>query len=78
MLDIQSFFHLVATYCMYSEEDIQSFVFQTFDKDDSGKIDEDEFLDLARTVNNAEVGGRVGWMGGCCCCCCCRRRRRCC
>ena len=31
-----------------------SFCFQTFDKDASGQIDEDEFLDLARTVNNAE------------------------
>ena len=41
---------------MYKEEDIYEFVFQTFDKDCSGNIDEEEFLDLARTVNNAEVG----------------------
>mgnify|MGYP003886487975 CR=1 FL=1 len=40
---------------MYKEEDIYEFVFQTFDKDCSGNIDEEEFLDLARTVNNAEV-----------------------
>ena len=53
-LDIQGFFYLITTYSMYSENDIQQFVFQTFDKDASGQIDEEEFLDLARTVNNAE------------------------
>merc|ERR1712096_495954 len=35
-------------------EDILQFVFQTFDKDSSGTIDEEEFMDLARTVNNAD------------------------
>jgi len=40
---------------MYKEDDIYDFVFSTFDKDGSGEIDEEEFLDLARTVNNAEV-----------------------
>eukprot|EP00750_Incisomonas_marina_P028659 INCI681.3.p1 GENE.INCI681.3~~INCI681.3.p1 ORF type:complete len:373 (-),score=82.67 INCI681.3:80-1198(-) len=53
-LDFNSFFRIVCLYCYFSEEDILNFCFQTFDKDSSGQIDEDEFLDLARTVNNAE------------------------
>ena len=53
-LDFNSFFRVVCLYCYFSEEDILNFCFQTFDKDASGQIDEDEFLDLARTVNNAE------------------------
>ena len=53
-LDFNSFFRIVCLYCYFSEEDILNFCFQTFDKDASGQIDEEEFLDLARTVNNAE------------------------
>ena len=55
MLDFQQFFHLITTYSLYTREQIFEFVFQTFDKNNSGQIDEDEFLDLARTVTNADV-----------------------
>ena len=54
VLDFNSYFRIVCLYCYFSEEDILNFCFQTFDKDASGQIDEEEFLDLARTVNNAE------------------------
>jgi hypothetical protein len=54
-MTVQDFFRMVTMYSMYSKEEINEFVFQTFDKDGSGRIDEEEFLDLARTVNNAEV-----------------------
>jgi len=53
IVSFQGFFQIVATYCMYSQEDILRFAFTTFDKDSSGTIDEDEFMDLCKTINNA-------------------------
>lgn len=53
ILTLQNFFQIIATYCMYSEEDILRFAFTTFDKDSSGTIDEEEFMDLCNTINNA-------------------------
>jgi hypothetical protein len=41
------------TYCMYTRKDILKFVFDVFDKDGSGTIDEKEFIHLCNTVNNA-------------------------
>ena len=38
---------------MYSKEDILNFCFDTFDKDGSGTIDEEEFMNLCKAVNNA-------------------------
>ncbi len=37
-LDFNSFFRLICLYCYFSEEDILSFCFQTFDKDASGQV----------------------------------------
>lgn len=54
VLNFSMFFRLIAMYCIYTQEDILQFVFQTFDKDSSGTLDEEEFMDLARTVNNAD------------------------
>jgi len=54
VLNFNMFFRLICMYCVYTQEDILQFVFQTFDKDSSGTIDEEEFMDLARTVNNAD------------------------
>merc|ERR1740130_513986 len=45
IVSFQGFFQIIATYCMYSQEDILRFAFTTFDKDSSGTIDEDEFMD---------------------------------
>jgi len=53
VMNLQQFFQMIATYCMYSQEDILRFAFTTFDKDSSGTIDEEEFMDLCKTINNA-------------------------
>jgi len=54
VLNFNMFFRLICMYSVYTQEDILQFVFQTFDKDSSGTLDEEEFMDLARTVNNAD------------------------
>eukprot|EP00941_MAST-03F_sp_MAST-3F-sp1_P005277 g5277.t1 len=53
ILGFEDFFQLIATYSMYSQEDISRFAFTTFDKDSSGTLDEDEFVDLCKTISNA-------------------------
>lgn len=53
-LRFNEFFRVVCIYAMYTQEQIMEFCFQTFDKDGSGTIDEPEFLDMVRVVNNAD------------------------
>ncbi|CAN0135756.1 unnamed protein product, partial [Scytosiphon promiscuus] len=44
---------ILMTYCVFSKEEILHFLFRQYDTDDSGAIDEREFRELAKTVNNA-------------------------
>ncbi|CAN0314319.1 unnamed protein product [Ectocarpus sp. 6 AP-2014] len=44
---------ILMTYCVFSKEDILLFLFRQYDTDNSGAIDEREFRELAKTVNNA-------------------------
>ncbi|CAM9575617.1 unnamed protein product, partial [Hapterophycus canaliculatus] len=44
---------ILMTYCVFSKEEILLFLFRQYDTDDSGAIDEREFRELAKTVNNA-------------------------
>jgi Ca2+-binding EF-hand superfamily protein len=44
---------IVLNYCWFSRDDILRFCFQQFDTDGSGAIDEQEFVELVRVVNNA-------------------------
>jgi Ca2+-binding EF-hand superfamily protein len=46
---VQSILH----YCLFSKDDMLMFAFNCFDKDASGVIDENEFVDLCATVNNS-------------------------
>lgn len=52
-IDFEELMQVLATYCMYSKEDILSFCFDCFDKDNSGAIDEEEFVRLCAAVNNS-------------------------
>eukprot|EP00752_Nemacystus_decipiens_P005390 g4886.t1 len=44
---------ILMTYCVFSKEEILLFLFRQYDTDNSGAIDEREFRELAKTVNNA-------------------------
>lgn len=52
-IDFEEMMQVLATYCMYSKEDILTFCFDVFDKDGSGAIDEEEFMTLCKAVNNS-------------------------
>lgn len=52
-IDFDEFVRVICTYCMFTKEEILRFCFRYFDMDDSGSIDEKEYMTLARTVNNA-------------------------
>lgn len=54
ILSFEMFFQIIVTYAMYTQEDIMRFSFTTFDKDSSGNLDEDEFMDLCKTISNAD------------------------
>lgn len=52
-IEFEEFIRVLATYCMYTKDDILKFCFETFDKDGSNAIDEQEFVELCKHVNNA-------------------------
>lgn len=52
-IEFEEFIRVLATYCMYTKDDILRFCFETFDKDGSNAIDEQEFVELCKHVNNA-------------------------
>jgi Ca2+-binding EF-hand superfamily protein len=52
-IEFEEFIRVLATYCMFTKDDILRFCFETFDKDGSNAIDEQEFVDLCKHVNNA-------------------------
>ena len=51
-VDFSEFFRVLATYCMFSKEEILRFTFDTFDKDGSGTLDEKEFSTMCVVINN--------------------------
>ena len=52
-LDFDEYIQIFMTYCMFNREEILVFTYECFDKDNSGTIDEEEFMLLAKTVNNS-------------------------
>ena len=52
-LDFDEYIQIFMTYCMFNREEILTFTYECFDKDNSGTIDEEEFMLLAKTVNNS-------------------------
>ena len=52
-IEFDEYVRVLTTYCMFTKDDILRFCFECFDVDGSGTIDEKEFVELAKTVNNA-------------------------
>ena len=52
-IEFEEFIRVLATYCMFTKDDILKFCFETFDRDGSNAIDEQEFVELCKHVNNA-------------------------
>ncbi|EGB06889.1 hypothetical protein AURANDRAFT_17524, partial [Aureococcus anophagefferens] len=51
-IEFDEFVAVLLTYCMYSKDDILRFCFDTYDRDHSNSIDEQEFMALLSSVNN--------------------------
>lgn len=47
-IEFDEFVRVLATYCMYSKDEILRFCFECFDVDGSGTIDEKEFIELCK------------------------------
>ena len=52
-LDFGEYIQVFCLYCTYNKDEILTFVYECFDKDGSGTIDEEEFMLLAKTVSAA-------------------------
>lgn len=52
-IEFDEYIRVMATYCMFTKDEILRFCFECFDVDGSGTIDEKEFMELCKTVNNA-------------------------
>lgn len=52
-IEFDEFVRVLGTYCMYTREEVLRFCFDMFDKDGSNAIDEKEFMELCKAVNNA-------------------------
>lgn len=50
MMEFDEFIRILATYCMYTQDEILRFCFEMFDKDGSGAIDEKELVELCKYV----------------------------
>ena len=47
-IEFDEFVRVLATYCMFSKDEILRFCFECFDVDRSGTIDEKEFVELCK------------------------------
>lgn len=52
-IEFDEFVRVLATYCMFTKDEILRFCFECFDVDHSGSIDEKEFVELCKCINNA-------------------------
>jgi Ca2+-binding EF-hand superfamily protein len=48
LIEFEEFVRIMATYCMYTQDEILRFCFEMFDKDGSGAIDERELVELCK------------------------------
>lgn len=52
-IEFDEYVRVLATYCMFTKDEILRFCFECFDVDRSGTIDEKEFIELCKCINNA-------------------------
>lgn len=52
-IEFDEYVRVMATYCMFTKDEILRFCFECFDVDKSGTIDEKEFIELCKCINNA-------------------------
>ncbi|RYG62973.1 EF-hand domain-containing protein [archaeon] len=52
-IEFDEYVRVLATYCMFTKDEILRFCFECFDVDRSGSIDEREFIELCKCINNA-------------------------
>jgi hypothetical protein len=52
-IEFDEYVRVMATYCMFTKDEILRFCFECFDVDRSGTIDEKEFVELCKCINNA-------------------------
>jgi len=51
-IDFDEYIRVMATYCMFTKDEIMKFSFQCFDTDESGSINEEEFTNLMKQISN--------------------------
>ena len=49
-IEFEEYVRVMATYCMFTKDEILRFCFECFDVDGSGTIDEKEFIELCKLV----------------------------
>ena len=54
LLEFDEFVAICGSFCMWSQNEILQFCFQTFDSDGGGTIDEEEFEALAKTISHKD------------------------
>ncbi len=52
-IEFEEYVCVMATYCMFTKDEIMTFCFECFDTDGSGAIDEKEFMALCKAINNS-------------------------
>jgi len=58
-ISFEEFVASIGTYCMFTKDDILNFIFDIFDEDKSGTLDDQEFVKMSAGVNN----GDPSWVG---------------
>ena len=47
-IEFEEYIRVLATYCMFTKDEILRFCFECYDVDGSGTIDEKEFIELCK------------------------------
>lgn len=58
-IEFDEYVRVMATYCMFTKDEILRFCFECFDVDKSGTIDEKEFVELCKYVPHADLHMKI-------------------